>query len=362
MKKAICLNMIVKNENQVIRRCLASVIRLIDYWVIVDTGSTDGTQKTIRDYLQKIPGELHERPWVHFAHNRNEALSLARNRGDYLLLIDADEQLQYSPSFTMPNLTKDFYVSVVEADGGVRIHRELLVNNRLSWTWTGVVHEAIICPHAKSYEILRNVINRASQDGRRSGDLQKFLKDAEILRQALRDDPQNSRNMFYLAFSCDVGGQYGAALENYQNRALMGGSEEEVFYSLYRIAWLQEQLGKDADTIVDSYSKAFLARPSRAEPLFFLANFHIRKNRPLLAYFVSKFAQSIPMPEDHVLVDYPLYSYRLLEQYADCSFLVGRYDETLSACRKLLAKPDLPAEDRLKIGALLPRVREFGGS
>ena len=126
--------MIVKDESQVIRRCLSSVMRLIDYWVIVDTGSIDGTQEIIRNYLQKIPGELHERPWVDFAHNRNEALSLARSHGDYLLFIDADEQLQYSPSFRMPNLTKDFYVSVVEADGGVRIQRELLVNNRLSWT------------------------------------------------------------------------------------------------------------------------------------------------------------------------------------------------------------------------------------
>ena len=42
--KTICLNMIVKNEQPVIRRCLASVKEMIDYWVIVDTGSTDGTQ------------------------------------------------------------------------------------------------------------------------------------------------------------------------------------------------------------------------------------------------------------------------------------------------------------------------------
>ena len=201
------------------------------------------------------------------------------------------------------------------------------------------------------------MINRANQDGKRSRDLQKFLKDAEILQRALKDDPKNCRNMFYLAFSYDVGGRYRAALEHYQNRALMGGSEEEVFYSLYRIAWLQEQLGKDFETIVDSYSKAFLARPSRAEPLFCLANFYIQKNKPLLAYFVSKFAQSIPMPNDHVLVDYPLYAYRLLEQFADSSYLIGRYEETLSAYRKLLANPELPEEDRLKIERLVPRVR-----
>lgn len=42
--QTVCLCMIVKNEAPVIRRCLDSVRPLITNWVIVDTGSTDGTQ------------------------------------------------------------------------------------------------------------------------------------------------------------------------------------------------------------------------------------------------------------------------------------------------------------------------------
>src|SRR5258708_39069818 len=87
----ICLNMIVKNEAPVIQRCLASVMPLIDTWVIVDTGSMDGTQQLIRETLAHLPGELHERPWVDFAHNRSEALELARGFGEYIFVIDADE-------------------------------------------------------------------------------------------------------------------------------------------------------------------------------------------------------------------------------------------------------------------------------
>jgi hypothetical protein len=71
--------MIVKNEASVIRRCLDSVIPVIDSWVIVDTGSTDGTQDIIRSHMSSIPGLLHQSEWRDFAYNRSESLRLARH-------------------------------------------------------------------------------------------------------------------------------------------------------------------------------------------------------------------------------------------------------------------------------------------
>ena len=71
--------MIVKNESHIIGDTLKCLIQKapFQYWVICDTGSTDGTQEIIKDALKDIPGELHEVPWVDFGTNRTQVVDLA---------------------------------------------------------------------------------------------------------------------------------------------------------------------------------------------------------------------------------------------------------------------------------------------
>src|SRR5262249_13671578 len=96
-RTSICLNMIVKNETGVIEHLLQSVRPFVDYFVIVDTGSSDNTPEHIQRLAQDfaLPGEVHYRDWINFGHNRQEALELAvaAKKSDWLLFIDADEEL-----------------------------------------------------------------------------------------------------------------------------------------------------------------------------------------------------------------------------------------------------------------------------
>ena len=55
-RQTVCLNMIVRDDSQVLQECIASVSPFIDYWVIVDTGSEDDTPDLVSHLLSDIPG------------------------------------------------------------------------------------------------------------------------------------------------------------------------------------------------------------------------------------------------------------------------------------------------------------------
>ena len=238
--------MIVKNESPVIERCLGSLKHLIDYWVIVDTGSNDGTQEIIKSFLKDIPGELHERPWIDFAHNRNEALELANGKGDYLLFIDADDRLVFLENFTLPELEADLY-SIPQREAYQNTYREHLVfflmKNQGEFKWAGKIHEYLRAASSrpKDFRILQNVFNEYINDGNRSKDKNKSLKDILILKKTIEENPDSPREIFYLARTYYSIEDFDEALKYFKVRAEMGDDPMEVYDCLLYIAICQRR-------------------------------------------------------------------------------------------------------------------------
>jgi glycosyltransferase involved in cell wall biosynthesis len=347
----ICANMIVKDESLVIRRCLDSIRPFIDYWVIVDTGSTDATRDVIRDVLSDIPGELHERPWHNFGHNRSEALELARNKAEYTFIIDADEVLIAAPGFQLPQLTADEYqVRHEVGNGGHSFFLTQFVRSSLPWRYEGVLHEAIACDVQHSTARLDGLITRGHFDGARNLDpKKKYLADAALLETAVKSEPNNARYVFYLAQSYRDADELPRSVEVYERRAAMGGWAEEVWYSLFQVAVLRERLGHDSGTVVDNYLRAYQNRPTRAEPLCALARYYRERGQLHNAHLFSSVAAKLPRPDDILFMDDTVYDWRALDEYCVSSYWVGDPKDGLDAADRLLEEGKLPASERARI-------------
>ncbi len=344
--QTVCLFMIVKDEVHVLRRCLQSVRPLIDQWVIVDTGSTDGTQDLIREVYKDLPGMLAERPWKNFGHNRSESVALARSRADYLLTLDADEYLVTDAGFRWPPMTCDAYEFVVSS-GGTTYSRIQLVRSALPWRYEGVLHEYIACGQHHSQARMPGIQTVRLLEGARSRDPLTYRRDAEILEEALLKEPENARYMFYLAQSYRDAHQPDLAIDRYRQRSRIGGFAEEVWCSLYQIARLQQAKGTDWPEVMNSYLKAFAFRQQRAEPLYCIGLYYQHRKEYALAKLFLGRAMQIPFPANDVLfVESDVYRFLLPLEYAVACYWLEQHEEAIAVTDRLLADETLSADRR----------------
>lgn len=342
-KQTVCLNMIVKNESGVIARCLNSVKEVIDYWVIVDTGSIDATKEMIRECLEGIPGELWERPWRNFGDNRSEAFQLAKGKADYILFMDADDILEFDGEPHFPLLIHDQY-AMWSGTKDFSYSKPQLVRADFPWKWIGVTHEYLGCEVSYSSALLENVKYITLTGGANAKNLkEKFLNNVRLLEEGLQKEPYNVRYVFYLAESYRDAGEKGKALETYQKRVKMGGWEEEVFWSLLQIAHMMREIGLPAKFAIEGYQDAHLFRPFRVEPIYYLAEMYNQEGDYSKAYELLKREIPKSLRKDRLFNMDWIQRYGLLFQLSICSYYVGQYEESLNACDQLLQIADLPA-------------------
>ena len=350
-RPSICLTMIVRNETGVIERCLKSVRPFIDCWSIVDTGSSDGTQQLVRAYLADLPGELHEREWRDFGHNRSEALALARSCGDYLFVIDADETFEVPAGFSLPFLSEGAYYTRHRGRGSfVSFSRVQFLRSDLPFRYEGVLHEVVVCdaPHRKGH--IDKVECVGGFDGARNqvSPEEKYGRDAQVLEKALETDPDNARYRYYLARSYRDAGQPEKAIENFLIRAKLGGFEEEVWHSLHLVGVLSADLGKYHAALA-AQLQAYQLRPTRAETLCALARLHRLRDEHHLAYLFARPAADMVRPDDLLFVDDSVYSWRSLDELCIAAYWVGQYQESYEAAMRLLELSELPQEQRERV-------------
>lgn len=349
-RPTICLSMIVRDEAHVVEETLASVVGHLDYWVVVDTGSDDGTQELVRSFFadRGIPGELHERPWRDFGHNRSEALELAAGKADYTWVIDADDLVVGSLDLT--GLTSDSYD--LRYGDGFTYWRTQLFRSSMKWAYEGVLHEYPRCldgEHTAAH--LEGTYHIESRRlGSRSQVADKYQRDIALLLGVLADRPDDPRTVFYLAQSYLDAGDVQAALDAYTRRMELGGWDEEVFYAALQRARCLDRLDRSWEETLTAYLICWQLRPTRAEPLHEIACHYRAADQFDLCHLFAQRAVEIPFPEaERLFVDRAVYDWKARDECAISAFYLGRHEESFQLNVALLADPSLPESERGRI-------------
>jgi GR25 family glycosyltransferase involved in LPS biosynthesis/glycosyltransferase involved in cell wall biosynthesis len=353
--KTIGLCMIVRNERHVIRQCLASALPLVDYVLVVDTGSADGTQQVIRDVLAEhgIRGAVIDEPWRDFAYNRTFALERLRAVADvdYAMIIDADDLVVPDAGFDPPafkaRMEHDLY-DVEIFHGGVVFHRPQICSNRLAFSFKGVLHEYLEGPPGQlSRTTARGFRIQTSRGGARNRNPRKYQDDAALLERALATETDAfliSRYTFYLAQSYKDCGEREQALANYLKRAELGYWSEEIYVSLLEAANLMAALERPFDAVTATYERAARTVPARAEALHAASLYCRHKGKNAVGQEFARRGLGLAPPVGGLFVQSWVYDYGILDEFAINAYWAGAYRESLDASLQLLAGGRLPAD------------------
>lgn len=350
----IGLCMIVKNEAKVILQCLASALPIVDYVLVIDTGSEDGTQDLIRTFLttHNVNGAVIDEPWRDFAYNRTFALERLREveTVDYAMIIDADDVVVQDAGFD-PNAFKskmdhDLY-DVEVSHGGISFYRPQICRNRLPFSFKGVLHEYLEAPPGHlTRETAKGFRVATGRGGARSQNPRKYQDDAAVLENALATEIDPflvSRYTFYLAQSYRDSGEREKSLANYLRRAELGFWDEEIYVSLLEAGNLMAAMGRPFDEVVAVFERAAQVVPARAEALHAASLYCRNQGRNAEGTEFARRGLDLAQPAGLFIQPW-VYDYGLLDEFAVNAYWTGAYRESLDACLKLLASEKLPAE------------------
>ena len=217
---SIC--MMIKDEEKNLHRCLPSLSGLADELVVVDTGSSDNSISLAESFGAKV----FQHPWEDdFSKHRNQSISHAS--GDWVFIIDADEELHYDASSSAATL-KSWLAAIPEDCASAAIVLQDMQKNmqamrfnsvrlfrRGAVQYEGIVHntpriingraEAIFCPHI--------YLKHYGYDLSLEDSMRKKERTEGLLLKRIAKDPDDVVAYFYLVQSCTTHGDVFAASE-----------------------------------------------------------------------------------------------------------------------------------------------------
>lgn len=349
----IVLVSMVKNEEKNINRLITSMKGWIDGVVLCDTGSTDSTvslTNTLLKHLQ-LPGKVYEYPWENFGKSRTKSFQSfqdwVKNHTNWDpssvwgLLLDADMVLSDEGGLHAVAAALDANIGGInlpQRNGNLIYKNTRLVRASVTWRSVGSTHEYWENTDGKQLHSLETpVINDIGDGGCKSD---KYERDARLLEEDLKTDPNNVRTHFYLGQTYMSLGKNAEAVKMFTRRVELGGWEEEMYIAHIYKGDCLKYLGKPLEA-VDSWLLAWQLRQHRTEAALRLITYYrsIGNHNFIAMLYIEKLIQlqfgetlegsSICTPvknNDSLFISHTDMSYSLWEELGIIAFYTGKND------------------------------------
>lgn len=358
----ISLCMIVKNESGQIESCLQSIRPYVDEIVIVDTGSTDGTQDIVKKYCDKFESFTNcndsDGLIADFSMARQRSFDLATH--DRILWLDGDDYVK--DAHQIPELLKRYagpgptiimfpYEYSHDEFGNVNClhYRERIVYPKNAYRWKNPVHEIInpIMPNtviARSNEV--TIIHKRTQSGKKI----ENGRNLRILKEFYSSHGESDvRQLYYLGLEYGNAGDLGNSIKFHKRYMELSGWDEEKFMACMEVVRHYQSMG-DYDSAIEWSLKSLTIREGWAESYFSLArNFYFlamrggpqefRNWEKTITY--ANFGLDLPVTQTVLFIN-PLERSFDIHQYLNMAYSkVGQVEEALnSALLGLKARPN----------------------
>jgi glycosyltransferase involved in cell wall biosynthesis len=341
--KKIGLTMIVKDEADVIGRCLDSIfsIGLVDYFCIVDTGSTDDTVNIVQAMADQynVEGKILKKPFTNFAECRDYALDGIRSHADIGFWIDAKEEIKVEEGKTLDKSifdTDDYGAFLVMVQEGTMVYfRNNLFVIDEQVCWHGLVHEYLKYK-GQSIRVDGLHIRRHYDGNSWKQPAEKFKKYVSLLEEQIELEPDEPRWLFYLAetYRGEGSGESHETAINYYSRFFKKeekANPEEIYVARVMAATLIYKLYRIRNyNMLQKCSHA-----QRIEHLVTMAKLHLEEGHMRTAHLLLRTAYDKSAnnpPASSIFVDVALYKFGIALSYSQFAFMHKDY----AASRKAL--------------------------
>lgn len=327
----ISLCMIVRDEEDVLARCLDSVKDVVDEIIVVDTGSVDSTKEIAYRYTDQV----YDFVWCDdFSAARNYAF--AQGTKEYLFWLDADDVLPETSKTALLQLKKTLdpdtsvvtmpYHMAFDEMGKPRFafKRERLIKKDAGFAWVGAVHEVI----SYSGKVVHSdvvVEHRKLKQGDPDRNLHIFEK------QLARGVEFSPRERFYYARELFYHKRYTEAIQEFETFLQMPTAWLENKLDAYRMIANCYSILSKPDESIHALLRSLAEDTPRAETCCEIGRYFINhKNYRAAAFWYEIAASCQKSIQSGAFIDPDCYDYLPYIQLCVCYYWLGDIEKAKS--------------------------------